>query len=162
MGLSKEKRLKLSSIARGVRSHNFFKKLFWFIPAIYYGGVLRERYQKWFAKKMHWREKNLTVCNALTFGLATSVLYFYFGYQALGALSSYLVSGIAAVFHMTFKGAFYFYVWFNLFQNLGRVVYAEKTGKGIVSFSAMGAMLNIVHWSGHLFHRHVVKGIRKR
>jgi hypothetical protein len=43
---------------------------------------------------------------------------------------------------------------------MGRVVYAEKTGKGIASFSAMGAILNVIHWSGHVFHRKVVK--RKR
>jgi hypothetical protein len=123
MGLSKKERRELRDIAKGVRSHNILKKIFWFIPAVYYGGVLRERYQKWFAKKLHWREKNLTVCNALIFGLITSVLYFYFGTKALGFLSGYLVSGIAAVFNMTFKGSFYFMfgliyfrIWAELFM----------------------------------------------
>jgi hypothetical protein len=82
MGLSKKKRQELINIAKGVRSHNFFKKLFWAIPAVYYGGVLREKYQKWFAKKLHWREKNLTICNALVFGLIVSAFYFYIGPKA--------------------------------------------------------------------------------
>jgi len=156
MGFRKKKR-ELNKIASGIKNtHNFIKKILWFLLAIYYGGVLKEKYQKWFAEKIRWQPKNLTITNALIFGIGGSLLYFFGREEVSNFLLRVLASEVAEWLNLTIKSVLDFYTSYNFLQQIVRIFYAQSTSRAIASFNSLGAVANFVHWLGVLFKRKVV------
>ncbi len=158
MSSSKDKKKRLSDIAFHIKNaHNFLIKIFWYLFGFYYGGSLRAKYQIWFAKKIKFKPKNLTILNSLTFSFIGGVLYFSSrGHVDLFA-SKYLVSWLSEVFNLAFRNVLGGYVVYNILQSLFRIIYAETTKKAISSFNLLGASANLIHWVALNFHKNVIK-----
>lgn len=154
---SKEKR-KLISIVRHLKnSHNFLIKAFWYLLGFYYGGALKAKYQEWFAKKIGWEPKNLTIVNIIIFGFGGGIIYFVFKENAMGFVSQYFVSWMAKLFHIAIAQMLGIYTIYNLVQSFFRLVYAEVNGKAIVAFNLFGLAANILHFLVIFLHRDVLK-----
>ncbi|MFH1326641.1 MAG: hypothetical protein ABIH59_00755 [archaeon] len=153
----KDKKRNLKEIAFNIKhTPSFIKRILWFFLAIYYGGVLKEKYQKWFADKINWQPKSITILNALIFGVGWAFLYFF----GRGEISSFflkvLASEIAKWFNLTLKSVLDLYTSYNFLQNLIRIFYSQSTNRAIASFNVLGAVLNFVHWIGVLFKKKVL------
>jgi len=150
---------RLENIARRVNEQgnssltDRIKRISYIPLAVYYGGVLRREYQKGFAEKISWKEKNLTISNALIFGLGASAVYYsgaetvfsFENIQFLKNLKHDIVSEIATFLGTTSKNVLYGYAWFNLMQSCFRVAYAQITRKLIASFCVSSVFLNAAH-----------------
>jgi hypothetical protein len=107
------------------------------IPHLVYvldvGGSLVRRYQAKIAKNMDWEEKNLTIANAIIFGLGSSTLHltgaYFFGDEVRDSA----------------RHTFYYYQSFNIVQSLFRIAYSQRTGKAIGSISMFGLFFNPIY-----------------
>ena len=158
MPIGKKEKEELKKIASEIkRPHIFIVKLFWLVFAIYYGGVLRQKYQRWFTKKIKWSPGSLTFLNALILGLGGSFLYFYGRNDAFDFISRIFASEIANVFNITVKTTLDIYSGYNIVQSFARIFYVIKTKKAIASFNLWSAVLNLIHWLGQVFHKKIIK-----
>jgi len=162
MEISLKKRQQLEDIVKGINDseksslRDRVKKISYIPLAVYYGGILRRKYQKEFAERINWKEKNLTISNALFFGLGGSLLYYFGGDGAIGffenldvieSIENYIILGVADFLGVASKNILYSYIGFNTVQNLFRIGYSQTTGKSMASLSFIGAIANTGHMS---------------
>ena len=147
---------KLEKIANGINNSDKttlggIKRVLYIPVAVYFGGAPRRKYQKKFADKIGWKEKNLTIANAIIFGIGGSLEYYLGGMATRGFfddqafiknLESNFFSGFGDAFGVSAQAFFYTLATFDLLQSIGRVVYSQLTGKAIVSISLLGAVTN--------------------
>jgi len=158
MALKKAKKKGLQNIVYHLRhAHNFLIKAFWYLFGFYYGGALKERYQFWFAKKIHWKPKNLTIVNIIIFGFGGALLYFTSKEHAMIFISLYFASWLSSIFHLAINNILFIYVIYNLIQSFFRLIYVEVTKRPIASFNLFGLIANVIHYLVVVFHRDVLK-----
>ena len=147
-----KKKEELGGIAHHLkRAHLSLLKVFWIAAAIFYGGVLRERYQKWFSDKLGWHEMSLTLLNAIIFGLGFPSFYFLWGRTALGFISGFVIEGLAGFFNFATHTLLFYYSFYSFSNAVFRIGYALKTKRAIASFNLVGAVMNSVHFIGGFF-----------
>lgn len=112
--------------------------------AIDVGGALLPKYQKRFASMLDWEEKNITIANALIFGLGTSLWHFGGIYLFGNEMNDSIQNGL------------YNYPRFNVLQSIVRMGYSQATGKSCPSIGLM-SLINIPYMVSDL-----VKSRRKK
>ena len=151
---------KLEKIVNGINNSDLFlsgriKRMAYIPFAIIYGGVLRQDYQRKFAEKINWKEKNLTISNAIFLGLGKSFLYYLIGKEAysfgnseyIQNLNNAVVLGTASLIGITSKTLLHTHAYLDTLQSLFRIGYSCLTEKAIASFSLSGAACNTIHAS---------------
>jgi len=156
MARKEAKRLK-SILGHLRQSHNILIKAFWYLIGFYYGGALKEKYQDWFAKKIGWEPRNLTVVNIIIFGFVGGLTYFFFRDSVLDFVGAYFVSWIARLLNVAIGKLLGLYVIYNLVQSFARLVYVEVKGRAIVAFNLFGLEANIFHYLLIFVHRDILK-----
>ena len=134
------------------------KKALKILEAVGYWGMLFPEYQRAFVEKtspiLNWREKDLTIRNAVYFGLGLSVLRYAAGEGAglipnldfIENTQDYFISQVASIFGTTAKNILQGYSIFDITQSLGRIAYSQITGKAIASLCLRGALFNAGHF----------------
>ena len=137
---------RLETIVNGINSKNKLKKTFSYFGAVYFGGVLPEKYQRDFAEKIGWTSKKLTIYNAALMGGLTTLEYtllLHFGERC----ESFIPQQIGNTFGIAYQTTLYSYIGFNVAQNLFRIGHAKVKKKGMASFSFMGGVIDLVYLS---------------
>jgi hypothetical protein len=150
----------LEEIVNGINNSDLslsgkIKRMTYVPLAVAYAGLLKQEYQKAFARKIGWKEKNLTISNATFFGLGSSVLFYFLGEGAsslgnsgyIQDLNNAAVSWTANLFGTTSKTILHAHAYFDGIQSLFRIGYSYLTEKAIASFSLSGAIGNIAQYT---------------
>ncbi len=127
---------------------------FWVPVGIYLGGAAKRKYQKWFADKIGWDEKTLTTLNASIFGPLGSIermtegmiLAYLKNPNFFQDLEKNFFSGLYDSAGLNLQTLFYSWAVFNFLQSTGRVIYSQKKGKSITSFSLSGIASNLAFY----------------
>lgn len=106
------------------------KRAFYKFYAVDVGGALLPKYQRQIAGKLGWEEKNLTVANALIFGVGTSLLHSLMIHFGIGEVDKSL------------EDSFYLYPQLNALQSMLRFGYAQITNRSCPSISLI-SLVNI-------------------
>jgi len=127
--------------------------------------MLLPEYQRAFAEEtspiLNWKERDLTIRNAVYFGLGLSALK-YLGGEGAGLIPDldiventkyYFISWIADFSGTTVKNLLQGYAAFDTAQSLGRIIYSQRTGKAAVSFCLRGAFFNAGHFASSYFRK---------
>ena len=151
---------RLEKIVNGINNSDLslsgkIKRMAYIPFVITYGGVLKQHYQREFAKKINWKEKNLTISNAVFLGLGTSFLFYFIGKEAysfgnseyIQNLNNAAVSWTASLLGITSKTLLHTHAYLDGLQSLFRIGYSYSTGKAIASFSLSGAVFNTIQAS---------------
>ena len=90
MEISDKRRRRLEDIANGINdsrnSGDGLSKILLvlkYIPAVYYGALLKQEDQERFADGISWKPKTLTTVNAIVLGLGTSAAHYFVGNEIM-------------------------------------------------------------------------------
>lgn len=134
------KETRLEKIARHITNPSASKtgRTLWFIPAVYFGGSARARYQAPFAKAIGIRPNNLTILNAAIFGIG-GALFYYFGGQEASKGMEYVAQELSQPTKIIAE----LYAGYTLLHSVGRIGYSFKTKKAIGSPCPMGLISTV-------------------
>jgi hypothetical protein len=117
---------------------NAGKKSLGFFGVVWYVGSLSREHQKPFLEKMGWRENVPTLLNASILGFGMSAFYHIGGESSAGLIENHVNSLLSTIF----GGGFNFYAIYNFLQSTGRIIYSQKTGKAVPSYTLHGLVMN--------------------
>ena len=113
------------------------KRAFYKFYAVDIGGALLPRYQRPTAERLGWKEKNLTIANALIFGIGTSLVHSLMIHFGIGEVDKSL------------EDSFYIYPQLNTLQSILRFGYAQLTNRSCPSVGLV-SLVNIPYFVSEL------------
>jgi hypothetical protein len=138
----------------GINSKHKVVKTAFYIPAFYIGGMLFGRGHETFAEKLNMTPSQFTKRHATIVGLI-GITIESLGLYLLGQEAKEGLPGkMANLFNVSYNAAVFAY-WsvFGIAQNLGRIRYANKTGKGIGSIGLVPAITNLIYYTPNLYRK---------
>lgn len=124
-GIVKKANDRTDNSLRGRAIRAFYK-----FYAVDIGGALLPKYQRQTAEKLRWKEKNLTIANALIFGIGTSLFHSLLIHFGIGEVDKSL------------EDPFYLYPQLNALQSILRFGYAQLMDRSCPSVGLV-SLVNI-------------------